>query len=46
MARVNNKIYALYKGDELMCEGTVREIAKQMNLTSDHVYKMKTPKIH
>lgn len=37
------KIYALYKGDDYLAEGTVKELAKKYNLSSKSLMCTKCP---
>lgn len=39
----SKKEYALYKGDELLMIGTIREIAKSQNVKERTLYFYKTP---
>ena len=36
-------IYAMYKGDELLATGTIKEIAKEMGITVETVRYMTSP---
>lgn len=40
------KVYALYKGDTNLCDGTIKEIAEKMNLSVETIrfYKSNTYK--
>ena len=40
------KEYAVYKGDDLLAIGTVREIAKQLNVKERSVYFWSSPANH
>ena len=44
--RKKKKVYALYKGDVNLCDGTIKEIADKMNLSEETIrfYKSKTYK--
>ena len=37
------KIYALYKGDTNICDGTLTEIAKYLNISPNSVAYYRTP---
>lgn len=37
------RLYALYKGDELIADGTMREIADKTSKTFNHIYFMSSP---
>lgn len=37
------KIYALYKGEKNICDGTIAEIAKFIGTSKDSVYCYKSP---
>jgi predicted DNA-binding protein YlxM (UPF0122 family) len=37
--RKKNTFYALYKGDDLIMMGTADEIAKELNVTIESVYR-------
>jgi len=39
----HKRIYALYKGDEFVSEGTIREISKRTNKTVDFLRYMTYP---
>lgn len=43
MSRPMTAEYALYKGEDLLCVGTVREIAEEMGVTEKTVYWWNTP---
>lgn len=38
-----NRQYALYKGDDFITSGTMREIADKTSKTFDHIYFMSSP---
>lgn len=44
--RKKKKVYALYKGDVNLCDGTIKEIADKMNLSEETIrfYKSNTYK--
>lgn len=44
--RRKKKVYALYKGDVNLCDGTIKEIADKMNLSEETIrfYKSNTYK--
>ena len=39
----NKRIYALYKGEAFLSEGTIREISKETNKTIEFLRWMNTP---
>lgn len=39
----HKRIYALYKGDDLICDGTIREISRKTGKTVDHLKWMTYP---
>lgn len=41
--RKNLNVYALYRGDKLLAEGTVFEIAEKLNIKVQTVKKYQTP---
>ncbi|MGM9923461.1 MAG: hypothetical protein ACI35R_04355 [Bacillus sp. (in: firmicutes)] len=40
------KIYALYKGEDLLADGTIEEISEQTGKTVDHIRFMTFPTYH
>ena len=40
------KIYAIYKGDEFLCEGTSKECAEFLNVKQKTVFWWKSPVNH
>lgn len=43
MNKLNENIYALYRGDEFVALGTLREISEQTGHTIQMLYKFKAP---
>ena len=43
---MKNKIYAVYKGDKFICEGTVSECAKKLKVNKNTVRFWKSPTNH
>jgi hypothetical protein len=43
MKRPNEKIFALYKGEKLLADGTLKEIATRMGIKVESVRFYKTP---
>ena len=37
------KIYAIYKGETNLCDGTLTEIAKKLKKTRNNIYCLKSP---
>lgn len=37
------KVYAVYKGDEMLCMGTKEECAEKMGVTAEYISWMTTP---
>lgn len=37
-------VYAVYKGEELLAEGTTKELAERFNVTEDTVHYWTTPR--
>lgn len=37
------KIYAIYKGETNLCDGTLTEIAKKLKKTRSNIYCLKSP---
>ncbi len=44
MAR--RQIYAVYRGDENLGDGTAEELAKKLDMKADTVRNMSTPRFH
>ncbi|MCR5176645.1 MAG: hypothetical protein K6C05_07305 [Anaerovibrio sp.] len=43
---MKQKIYAYYRGDKNICDGTIREIQKKTGLNWDYLQWMKCPIAH
>lgn len=41
--RKMDRIYALYKGDDFICDGTITEIARKTGKTRNSLYWMTSP---
>lgn len=41
--RPNEKVYALYKGERLLADGTIHEIAEKMGVQVESIRFYKTP---
>ena len=43
MRNKKEKIYALYRGDEYICDGTIEEVAKKQGVKVETIYFYKSP---